>query len=142
MAKTSYRVQHMIVCGRVSVGRAEPGNPYTLHDVRYTTRVEADREFPVVEPEMWVFVRFVFVGKGKRDFIVQQVWLDAPGGESECGHFTMPPVLFGDGIQVVSRAWKMNYVNFPGEGRYAFRLAHKIDRPALAQDIIEVWRDA
>ena len=142
MAKSTTRVQHIVLCQRISVVRAEPGNPYTLHDVRYTFRVEPDCEFPYVEPELWLFVRFVFEGCGKKDFIVRLIWLDAPGGEVDCGLFTLPPVTFGDDDLVVSRAWKLNFVSFPGEGRYALRLSNKINSPVLGQEYIEVRRES
>lgn len=140
MAKSTTRVQHMVLCPRISVTRAEPNNPYTLHDVRYTFRVEPDCEFPYVEPELWLFVRFMFGGRGKKDFIVRVVWLDAPGGEVDCGLFTLPPVAYRAGALVVSRAWRLNFVSFPGEGRYAFRLLNKIAGPVLAHEYIEVRR--
>jgi hypothetical protein len=130
----------MVVCPRITVTRAEPGNPYTLHDVRYTFRVEPDCEFPYVEPELWLFVRFMFEGRGKKDFIVRVVWLDAPGEEVDCGLFTLPLVAYRRGASVVSRAWRLNYVSFPGEGRYTFRLFNKITGPVLAQEYIEVRR--
>lgn len=140
MAKSTIRVQHMVLCPRISVTRAEPGNPYTLHDVRYTYPVEPDCEFPFVELELWLFVRFVFEGRGKKDFIVRFAWLDAPGRESDCGLFTLPPVSFGGDDLVVSRAWRLNFVSFPGEGRYVLRLSNKIKSPVLAQEFIEVRR--
>src|SRR5262245_32635752 len=140
MAKAKFRVQHFIACPRVTVSRAEHGNPYTLHDVRYTVDVPAEREFPVVEPELWLFVRFFFTGSGRQDFVIRLFWLDAPDRAEETGFYTLPAVPFGGADLVVSRAWKLGFVRFPGLGRYVFRLSARPQSRVLAQEYVEVRR--
>ncbi|VTT96400.1 unnamed protein product [Gemmataceae bacterium] len=136
MAKPQFHVQHFVVCPRVSVGHAEPGNPYTLHDVKYAFDYPADREFPVVEPELWVFVRLVN-GTGHHQFGLDVRWLDSPGGSESTANYALPPVRFRDRREVVSRAWKLSFVRFPGPGRYQFSLTGRGTLP-LARDFILV----
>jgi hypothetical protein len=139
MAKPKFHVQHFVVCPRVSVGHAEPGNPYTLHDVKYTFDYPADREFPLVETELWVFIRIYFTRPTRQDFVVKRYWLDAPNGEDECGVYTLPTFTTGNDL-VMSRASKLNFVRFPGPGRYSLRLSTQSSSPILAQDVIYVRR--
>lgn len=138
MAKPKFHVQHFVVCPRVTVGHAEPGNPYTLHDVKYTFDFAADREFPVIEPELWLFVRIVFASAGEQDFVVRLFWLDGLEGEEETGFYTLPPLSSTGNDLVISRAWKLSFVRFPSPGRYAFRLSVHPRSRVLAQEYIEV----
>jgi hypothetical protein len=138
MARPKVRPKHFVVCPRVSVDRAVPNNPYTLHDVKYTYDYPQEREFPVIEPELWLFVRFYFAGRGTLDFAAQAVWLDAPMRPRETGFYVLPPVRFAPPDLVVSRAWKLRSAEFPGEGRYVFRLRVGLRTRVLAEDTIYV----
>lgn len=137
MAKPKIHVLHFLVCPRISVTRASPDNPYTLHDVNYPYEVSADREFPIVEPELWAYLR-VFGGQGTREFAIEVWWLDHPNGPEMTAIYTMPPVRFQDSNEVVCRAWKLAFVAFRGFGRYTFRLHLGPNHRLLSEDTIEV----
>jgi hypothetical protein len=137
MARPKLHVLHFLVCPRITVNRAGPENPYTLHDVNYPFELSADREFPVTEPELWGYLR-VFNGRGRREFAIEVMWLDGPRGPEVTAVYTMPPVTFLGPDEVVCRAWKLAFVSFPGLGRYSFRLGVGRRNRLLAEDVIEV----
>jgi hypothetical protein len=139
MAKPKVRVQHLVVCPSATVGRAGPLNPYTLHDVCYVYEIPADAEFPVLVPELWLYVRF-FDGVGSQTFGVDVVWLDAPGGEAGTCSYALPVVPFGPTPVVLERAWRLNQVRLEGPGRCEFRLHRGLSRRVLGSDFIEVRR--
>jgi hypothetical protein len=134
-------VQHFLICPRITVSVASPDNPYTLHDVNYRLDFEADREFPIVEPELWVYLRAVR-GEGVKQLAVRVEWLDGPNGVEEVGVYALPPVEFPDPNHVICRAWKLSYVRFPGTGRYLFSLCIGRKYRLLASELLEVWRPA
>lgn len=138
MAK-KIRVLHFLVCPRITVTRAVPNNPYTLHDVNYPYEVAADREFPIVEAELWAYLR-VFGGRGRQEFVVEVSWLDSINGEELTAVYSMPPVNFLEPNEVVCRSWKLAFVAFPGLGRYSFRLHVGPNHKLLGEDTLEVRR--
>ncbi len=138
MAKPKFHVQHFVACPKITVGHAAPRNPYTLHDVKYTFDFDADREFPIVEPVLWTFVRIIFTGSGVQDFVIQVVWLDSPAGEEECRFYMLPPIAYGTDNLVLSKAWKLSFLRFPGRGRYSLRLSTEANSRVLAEEFIEV----
>ena len=134
-------IPHFLICPRITVTHAAPDNPYTLHDVNYRLDFGADREFPIVEPELWAYLR-AFNGSGVRQYSIRMEWLDGPNGAEEIGVYALPPVEFVDPSQVICRAWKLAYVRFPGEGRYLFSLCIGRKYRLLASEMLEVWRSA
>lgn len=68
---------HFLVCPRITVTRAGPENPYTLHGANYPFDLPVDREFPTVEPELWGYLR-AFNGRGQREFAVEVVDVGPP----------------------------------------------------------------
>jgi hypothetical protein len=139
MAKAKLNVLHFLACPRITVTRGGPENPYTLHDVNYPFDIPSDREFPVVEPELWVYLR-VFRGRGRRELVVEVAWLDGPSGDEVVAVYVLPPIHFRGPDEVACRGWKLAFVPFPGPGRYAFRLYSGRGRRVLAEDVIEVRR--
>ena len=134
-------IQHFLICPRITVTHATPDNPYTLHDVNYRLAFEADREFPIVEPELWAYLR-AFNGSGVKQLAVRVEWLDGPNGPTETAVYALPPVEFLSRSQVICRSWKLAYVRFPGEGRYLFSLCIGRKYRLLASEMLEVWRCA
>ena len=137
MARRKIQVLHFLVCPRITVTTAGPENPYTLHDVNYRFDFAPDREFPLVEPELWIYARF-FNGRGRANFVVRVFWLDGPNGEEETAMYALPPLLFPGPEAVVNRAWKLAYVRFPGLGRYSFGLAWGMRTRILVGDTIDL----
>jgi hypothetical protein len=139
MARARIRVRHLVVCDRASVTWTGPDSPYTLHEVRYVCGVPADAEYPVVVPELWLYVRFLD-GTGRRSFGVDVVWIDAPGGEAETCSYPLPVVRFGPNPAVMDRAWRLNHVRFDGPGRYAVRLREGRTNRLIGTDYLELRR--
>jgi hypothetical protein len=137
MARSRIQVLHFLVCPRITVTAAGPENPYTLHDVNYRLDVAPDREFPLVEPELWIYAR-LFNGRGRADFAVRMSWVDGPNGEEETAMYALPPLHFSAPAVVINRAWKLAYVRFPGPGRFAFGLSWGLRTRILARDTIEL----
>lgn len=139
MAGSRLRVQHLVACPFVAVGRAAAGNPYTLRDVGYYFDVPADREWPVRLDDLWLYVRF-FDGRGAQDFAVGVWWLDAPGGPQLVCEFDPLVVRFPPGDAVHSRVWRVAAVRYPGPGCYEFRLRRSGRPRVLAEEFIHIRR--
>jgi hypothetical protein len=138
MAKPRFAVQHFIACPAVEAAFAGPGNPYTLRDVSYTFDVSGNHEWPVRLDGLWVFVRFVNVGRVRRVGIRVE-WLDDPAGPSEVCEFPPWAVRPPANEPVLDRAWRVDAVRFPGLGRYAFEMLDARRRP-LAREFIRLRR--
>ena len=133
-----FAVKHFLVCRRLSLPRAVPYAPYTLHDVLYHVDVPEYREWPVRLGEVWVFARF-YNGTGTRRFTVSVSWYDAGGEDADVAFFDVA-VAFPPGSAVLDRGWNLSAVQFPGPGRYVFRLTDDATGALLADDYITLRR--
>jgi hypothetical protein len=139
VSRSRLAVQYLIACLGVEVDRAAPENPYTLRGVSYVYEIPGDAEFPVRLDDFWLFARF-YNGSGVREVVLEVTWLDGPDGEQEVCDFPPLMVRFRTGQSVVSRAWRVSAVRFPGNGRYVFRLRPARGNRILFQEYIELRR--
>lgn len=140
MARRKLVVSHFLACPTVVVDRAGVDNPYTLVDVRYDYWVPADREWPARLDDLWLYTRF-YNGRGVGEFELRVDWLDDPNANRPPSICLFPPLVvqFPSGTTVLSRAWRVSVIEFPGEGRYRFTL-HSRRGQRLATDYIRIRR--
>jgi hypothetical protein len=125
VAGPKFFVQHFVACLNAPwEGLPGPETPHTLETVAYVYGVPPDAEFPVWFAELWVYARLFSTSAagGTRDFSVQMIWRDAPGGAWVVRTDILVPVTFRPNRGVVNRAWVIRPVEFPGPGVYEFRL--------------------
>ena len=114
-------VRRVIVCEKVEVGRAEPGYPYTLHNVVAILRPPAGHTFPFQEQELWVFAQFSD-GEGSHPVFFELVRQELES-ETVILITQLPPVHLSAGrFYVQSRGYKLTGIPFPGPGIYEFRV--------------------
>jgi hypothetical protein len=145
MARPKFRVQHFIACLNAAwEGFPGPGTLCTLEGVGYAYRLPPDAEFPFEELEIWLYARFYRTngGVGRRQFSVDVYWCDAPGGAVRVGGRRLGSIRFSGQQPVVSAAWPVRPMIFPGTGLYEFRLLTEVrrvwgveDRPVLSEFI-------
>ena len=132
-------VKHFLVCRRIVTSSPASGSRYTLLDVAYEYEIPPNREWPIRAEELWVFVRF-YSGVGTRTFSLSVAWIDAPGeDEQDLAYFTIT-VRYPLGTSVLDRGWNISAVQFPGPGRYVFRLLEAETDEVLADDFIQLRR--
>lgn len=125
MARPKVHVQHFVACLNAAWdGPVGPRTLRTLERVGYWYTVPPDTEFPVEELEFWVYARFYREGSvnGSRRFSLEVFWHDAAGGPARIGGRALGPVRFSDRHPVVSVAWPVRPLVFPGAGLYEFQL--------------------
>jgi hypothetical protein len=149
VARPKFHVQHFVACLNAAWdGAAGPRTPRTLERVGYWYAIPPDTEFPFEELEFWVYARFFRVGaaNGTRDFALDVFWHDAPSGVVRVGGRSLGSVRFSDQHAVVSAAWPVRPLVFPGEGMYEFQLLverHRswgIERKPLRSEFIRLER--
>jgi hypothetical protein len=131
MARPKFHVQHFVACLNAAWdGVAGPRTSRTLERVGYWYAIPPDTEFPFEELEFWVYARFYRVGSvnGTRDFSLDVFWHDAPTGVVQVGGRSLGSVRFSDQHAVVSAAWPVRPLVFPGEGMYEFQLLVELRR--------------
>jgi hypothetical protein len=131
MAKPKFSVQHFVACLNAAWdGSAGPQTSRTLERVGYWYTIPPDTEFPFEGLEFWVYARFYRVGtvNGSRTFSLQVYWHDAPGGVTRIGGRSLGAVRFSDRYPVVSAAWPVRPVVYPGVGLYEFQLLVELNR--------------
>src|SRR5690242_11163794 len=125
MARPKFHVQHFIACLNAPwEGIPGPNTPHTLETVSFVYGVPQDTEFPVRFEELWFYCRLFLqnAAGGVREFSIETVWQDAPGGEQVVRTDRLAFVSFRPDRPVVNRAWVMRPIDFPGPGGYEFRL--------------------
>jgi hypothetical protein len=131
MAKPKFYVQHFVACLNAAWdGVAGPQTSRTLERVGYWYTVPPDTEFPFEGLEFWVYAPLYRVGavNGSRTFSLQVYWHDAPGGVARIGDRSLGAVRFSDRYPVVSAAWRVHPVVYPGAGLYEFQLLIELNR--------------
>jgi len=132
MARPKFVVQHFIAClNAARDGLPGPDVSRTLERVAYRYLVAPDAEFPFEELEFWLYARFYRTNtvNGSRTFSVDVIWHDAPGGVTHIGGRGLGTVRFSDRSPVVSAAWPVRPLVFPGIGLDEFRLLAEVRRP-------------
>lgn len=132
MARPKFHVQHFIACLNAAWdGAPGPQTLRTLERVGYWYSVPPDTEFPFENLEFWVYARFYLVGSinGFRTFSLDVYWHDAPEGVRRIGGRSLGSVRFSDRHPVISSAWPVRPLIFPGTGRYEFQLLVELNRP-------------
>jgi hypothetical protein len=125
MAKPKFSVQHFVACLNAAWdGAPGPRTSRTLERVGYEYAIPSDTEFPFEELEFWTYARFYRLDavNGSRSFSLDVFWHDAPGGITRIGGRSLGSVRFTDRFSVVSAAWPVRPLVFPGEGLYEFQL--------------------
>jgi hypothetical protein len=147
MAK--FAVQHLVACLSAPwEGIPGPNTLRTLEGVGYTYRIPPDTEFPFEELEFWVYARFYRLGSfaGSRRFSLEVYWHDTAGQVVPVGGRSLGAVRFSSRHAVVSAAWPVRPLVFPGEGMYEFRLLIDrrrpwgIDRRPLRSEFVYIER--
>ncbi len=131
MARPKFHVQHFVACLNAAWdGSAGPRTSRTLERVGYWYAIPPDTEFPFEELEFWVYARFYRVGSvnGSRIFSLDVFWHDAPGGVVQVGGRSLGSVRFSDREAIVSAAWPVRPLVFPGVGLYEFQLLVELHR--------------
>jgi hypothetical protein len=131
MARPKFHVQHFVACLNAAWdGTPGPRTTRTLERVGYDYAIPPDTEFPFEEFEFWVYARFYRVGTvdGPRTFALDVFWHDAPGGVTRIGGRSLGTVRFSARFPVVSAAWPVRPLVFPGEGMYEFQLLVELHR--------------
>jgi hypothetical protein len=105
-------------------------HPETLERVAFRYSIPPDAEFPFEELEFWVYARFFRSNNvnGSRKFSVEVIWHDAPGGITRIGGRALGSIRFSDLHPVVSAAWPVRPLLFPGTGMYEFQLQVEVRR--------------
>jgi hypothetical protein len=62
-------VRHFLVCGRVEYDPHAPLAPYSVRNVVFRHRPPAEAAYPIVAPELWVFVHLDGAGN-------HEVWIE------------------------------------------------------------------
>jgi hypothetical protein len=131
MARPKFSVQHFVACLNAAWdGLPGPRTLRTLERVGYWYSIPPDTEFPFEELEFWVYARFYRVGSinGSRDFSLDVFWRDSPRGVVQIGGRSLGSVRFSDQHSVVSAAWPVRPLVFPGVGMYEFQLLVDVPR--------------
>jgi hypothetical protein len=131
MARPKFSVQHFIACLNAAWdGNPGPDTTRTLERVGYRYSIPSDVEFPFEELEFWIYARLFRTNtvNGIRTFSVDVIWHDSPGGVSRIGGRTLGTVRFSDQHPVVSAAWPVRPLLFPGIGMYEFQLLVEVRR--------------
>ena len=140
MDESEFAVKYLVACRRVEVTQPVSRSEYTLHDVAYAFDIPSDREWPARIDELWLFVRF-YNGEGTKRFTLSVFWLAPPtGGEVDIAHYDLvvrfPPDTIG-----LNWAWNVSRLQFPGQGRYVFRLSDDENGELLADEHVLIRRE-
>lgn len=151
MAKPKFHVQHFVACLNAAWdGLPGPVTSRTLERVGYLYLIPPDTEFPFEELEFWVYARFYRVGthNGFRRFALETLWHDAPGGVRSVGSRSLGSVRFHDRHPIVSAAWPVRPLVFPGSGVYEFQLQVElrrtwgVERHALRSEFVRIEKQS
>ena len=132
MARPKVYVQHLVAC--LNAAWDGPAGAYTsrtLERVGYWYAVPPDTEFPFEGVAVWVYARLYHRNTvaGSREFAVEVFWHDSPTGVVQIGDRALSPVRFSGRHPVVSVAWPIRPLVYPGKGVYEFRLLAERRRP-------------
>ncbi|WP_439626307.1 hypothetical protein [Gemmata sp.] len=148
-ARPKFHVQHFVACLNAAwEGAPSPRTLRTLEGVGHAYLIPPDTEFPFEEIEFWVYARFYRIGSGSglRNFALETLWHDAPSGVRSVGSRSLGSVRFNDRSRVVSAAWPVRPLVFPGTGTYEFQLQVElvrswgVERKALRSEFVGIER--
>lgn len=126
MARPLFAVHHFIACRRASwAGPASPLTPRNLEGVSYEYVVPASAALPLL-----LYARFYLTNacSGTRKFEADLYWIDAPPGQKQwVDVLKLSKIIFEPGVPVVSAAWEVPDLRFPGRGRFELRLTCDFD---------------
>lgn len=119
-------VRHLLVCGRVEYDPRVPLAPYTLRNLVFRYRLPEGSSFPILAPELWLYVRID--GRGQREVWIEVVRVDHPDDPPDAASSTVVAaygpflIRFGRARTSLSRGWCLRCVPFPEAGWYEFRV--------------------
>ena len=118
-------VRHFLVCLGVEYEWNQPAAPYCLRNLVF--RHPSDQGYPLVVPDLWVFVRTD--GVGDREFWIEVHRVGEPdrgpavnSDESLVAAYGPYCLQFGVEPKSFSRGWHLRGVPFPESGWYEFQL--------------------
>ena len=114
-------VRRVIVCRKVEVTNAGPGQLYHIRGVVNTIRPKAGTSFPYREKELWVFVQYSD-GAGTHRPTLELI-RHSLETEEVVATWNLPPIHLTAGrFAVLSRGHKLRGIPFPEPGVYEFRV--------------------
>jgi hypothetical protein len=143
MARPKVYVQHLVACLNAAWdGPAALRTSRTLERVGYWYAVPPDAEFPFEGLEFWVYARLYRRNSviGVRDFALEVFWHDSPAGVVQVGGRSLGSVRFSAQHSVVSAAWPVRPLVFPGEGLAERNRPWGTERTPLRSEFIRIER--